>query len=133
MTGAIVITTPQAVAVADARKGAEMFRSAAIQVPILGVVENMAYFIPEDAPDKKYYIFGQEGGQKLAKKLGAPLLGQLPIRQNIAENSDSGHPVALYQDTPIGKDFNNLAESLASQVAIRNANMPPTEKVEVSG
>lgn len=133
VTGAVVVTTPQQVAVADARKGAEMFRSAAINVPILGVIENMAYFIPEDAPDKKYYIFGENGGKMLANSLEAPLLGQIPIRAGIAENSDSGHPVALYAEAPTGKDFHFLAESLARQVAIRNANVPPTQKVEVQG
>jgi len=132
VTGAVVVTTPQQVAVSDARKGAEMFRSAAINVPILGVIENMAYFIPEDAPDKKYFIFGENGGQKLATSLEAPLLGQIPIREGIAENSDSGHPVALYKETVMGSDFHLLAESLAQQVAIRNANVPPTEKVEIT-
>lgn len=132
VTGAVVITTPQQVARADARKGAEMFRSQAINVPILGVVENMAFFIPDDAPEKKYYIFGEKGGESLAKELNTELLGQLPIRQSIAENSDSGHPVALYAETEMGKDFFQISESLARQVAIRNAQTPPTQKVELS-
>ncbi len=133
VTGAVVITTPQQVAVSDARKGAEMFRSSAINVPILGVIENMAYFIPEDAPEKKYYIFGENGGKKLAESLNSPLLGQIPIRQGIAENTDSGHPVALYKDGEMGRDFHLLGEALAQQIAIRNAQTPPTQKVEVSG
>ena len=133
VTGAVVITTPQQVATSDARKGAEMFRSQAIKVPILGVIENMAYFIPEDAPDKKYHIFGENGGQMLANSLDTSLLGQLPIRPGISENSDTGHPVALYKETDLGKDFHLLAESLARQVAIRNAQAPPTQRVQVSG
>lgn len=132
VTGAVVITTPQAVAVADARKGAEMFRQPQINVPILGVIENMAYFVPDDAPDKKYYIFGEHGGSSLAKSLDVPLLGQLPIRQGIAENSDSGRPVAIYKDGELGKDFHRLAESLAQQVAIRNATGPATERVQMN-
>ena len=131
VTGAVVVTTPQALAVSDARKGAEMFRNAQINVPILGVIENMAYFIPDDAPDKKYYIFGEGGGLALAKSLEAPLLGQLPIRQGIAENGDSGHPVAIYKDGELGRDYHRLAELLAQQVAMRNAQIPPSQRVEI--
>ncbi|MFK7972068.1 MAG: Mrp/NBP35 family ATP-binding protein [Bacteroidia bacterium] len=131
VTGAIVITTPQAVAVADARKGAEMFRTPQINVPILGVIENMAYFVPDDAPEKKYFIFGENGGAMLAKSLDAPLLGQLPIRQAIAEGSDAGRPVAMYKDGELAPDFYRLAEKLAQQVAIRNANAPATARVKV--
>lgn len=131
VTGAVVITTPQAVAVADARKGAEMFRTPQINVPVLGVVENMAWFIPDDAPEKRYYIFGENGGISLARALGAPLLGQLPIRQGIAENSDSGRPVAIYPDGELGRDFHLLAQSLAQQIALRNAGMPPSMPVEI--
>jgi ATP-binding protein involved in chromosome partitioning len=92
----------------------------------------MAYFVPDDAPEKKYYIFGEEGGQKLAKALQAPLIGQLPIRQGIAENSDTGRPVALYKDGELGKDFHRLAERLAQQVAMRNAQVPPSQRVEIT-
>ncbi|MEZ4688317.1 MAG: Mrp/NBP35 family ATP-binding protein [Bacteroidia bacterium] len=132
VTGAVVITTPQAVAVADARKGAEMFRQPQINVPILGVIENMAYFVPDDAPEKKYFIFGERGGSALANSLSVPLLGQLPIRQGIAENSDTGKPVAMYKDGELGRDFHRLAESLAQQVAIRNATGPATQRVRVN-
>lgn len=132
VTGAVVVTTPQALAVADARKGAEMFRSQQINVPILGVIENMAYFVPDDAPDKRYFIFGEHGGSKLAHRLEAPLLGQLPIQQGIAENSDSGHPVALYSDSDIGKSFHQLTEGLARQIAMRNAHIPPSQRVEIT-
>lgn len=132
VTGALVITTPQKVAIADARKGAEMFRLAQVQVPILGVVENMAFFIPDDAPEKRYAIFGQGGGQLLADALGAPLLGQLPLRQGICENGDAGKPVTIYKDSILSEAFNDLAQSLAQQIAIRNAQQPPTAKVEMS-
>ena len=133
VTGALVVTTPQMVAVSDARKGAEMFRSPQIEVPILGVVENMSFFIPDDAPDKRYPIFGSGGGQTLADSLNVPLLGQLPLRQAITENMDQGKPVAIYPDSLLSKAFEELAQSLAQQVAIRNASMAPTEKVRMEG
>lgn len=131
ITGAVVITTPQKLAVSDARKGAEMFKSEQINVPILGVIENMAYFIPDDAPEKRYFIFGEEGGSSLAKALDTELLAQIPIRQGISENSDFGTPVAVYGKTLLGKIYFELAEKLAQQVAIRNAQAPPTEKVQI--
>ncbi|RMG24843.1 MAG: iron-sulfur cluster carrier protein ApbC [Bacteroidetes bacterium] len=133
VTGALVITTPQKVAVSDARKGAEMFRMPQIQVPILGVVENMSYFVPDDAPEKQYHIFGQGGGQALAQALNTSLLGQIPLRQGISENSDSGHPVAVYKDDVLGAAYHELAQRLAQQIAIRNAQQPPTQKVEMKG
>ena len=131
VNGAIVITTPQKVAVADSRKGAEMFRNPQINVPILGVIENMAYFVPDDNPEKKYHIFGKDGGKELASSLNSVLLGQIPMREGIVENSDSGHPVAVYEDGVLGEAFKELAQVTAQQIAIRNANMPPTSKVEV--
>lgn len=131
ITGAVVVTTPQKLSVSDARKGAEMFKTEAINVPILGVVENMAYFIPDDAPDKKYYIFGEEGGASLAEALDTTLLTQIPIRQGISENSDFGTPVAMYGETLLGKIYYELAQKLAQQVAIRNAQAPATERVEI--
>ncbi|MEL6676206.1 MAG: Mrp/NBP35 family ATP-binding protein [Bacteroidota bacterium] len=131
VTGAVVITTPQKVAVADARKGAEMFRSPQINVPILGVIENMAYFVPDDAPEKKYHLFGKEGGKMLSEALEAPLLGEIPLRQAISENSDQGKPVAVYQDGVLAAAFNQLSEKLAQNIAIRNAQNPPTQKVEI--
>ena len=132
VTGALVITTPQRVAVADARKGAEMFRSAQISVPILGVVENMAYFVPDDAPEKKYYLFGEDGGKNLASMLEAPMIGQIPLRQAIAENADVGKPVAVYKDGVLAAAYQRVAEALAQQIAIRNANQGPTQKVEIT-
>lgn len=132
VTGAVVVTTPQQVAMADARKGAEMFRMPQINVPLLGVIENMAYFTPEDAPDKKYYIFGEGGGKTLAEKLSSPLLGQIPIVESIARNSDSGKPISLQQDHPVAKAYFGLAQTLAQQIALRNAGMKPTEVVKIT-
>jgi ATP-binding protein involved in chromosome partitioning len=121
LTGVIIVTTPQKVAVADARKGAEMFKSPAINVPLLGVVENMAYFVPDDAPEKKYYIWGEGGGKSLADALDVPLLGQIPLRQGIAENSDSGTPVAMYDSGVLAESYHALAQQIAQQIAIHNA------------
>ncbi len=132
VTGAVVITTPQKVAVSDARKGAEMFRSAQINVPILGVIENMSFFIPDDDLTKKYAIFGEGGGELLAQQLQTVSLGQIPLRQAIAENADQGKPVTVYNDGILSESFERIAQSLAQQIAIRNAQQPPTEKVNIS-
>jgi len=132
VTGAVVVTTPQHVAVADARKGAEMFRAPQINVPILGVVENMSFFIPDDAPGKKYPIWGEGGGAALAKALNVPLLAQLPIRQGISESSDSGNPVAIYKDGLLAAPYVALAQLVAQQVAIRNSAQPATKPVVVA-
>ncbi|MEM8887966.1 MAG: Mrp/NBP35 family ATP-binding protein [Bacteroidota bacterium] len=131
VTGAVVVTTPQKVAVSDARKGAEMFRSPQIQVPILGVVENMSYFIPDDAPEKRYPIFGQGGGQALAQSMGTEMIGQIPMRQAIAENADAGRPVTVYKDGVLAKAYQDVAGSLAQRIAIRNAQQSPTKRVEI--
>ena len=131
VTGAVVVTTPQKVALADAQKGISMFNQGQINVPILGLVENMAYFTPEELPNNKYYIFGEGGGEKLAKKHKIPLLGQIPIVQSIRESGDSGYPSALKDDV-IAEAFNELASALASQIAIRNANFDQTKKVELN-
>lgn len=131
VTGAVVVTTPQKIAVADALKGAEMFKNEQINVPILGVIENMAYFIPDDAPEKKYYIFGENGGAELAKSLGTTLLGQIPILQGISENSDAGRPVAFYPLSQLNAVFHDMAQALAQQIAIRNAQQAPTNRVQI--
>ena len=131
VTGAVVITTPQKVAVADAAKGADMFRLPQVQVPILGVVENMAYFVPDDAPDKKYFLFGKGGGDSLAHAIEAPVLGQIPLREGFAERSDQGSPEVVNQDNVLSRAFRELAQSVAQQIAIRNASQPPTDKVEL--
>ncbi|HHG83345.1 MAG TPA: iron-sulfur cluster carrier protein ApbC [Bacteroidetes bacterium] len=131
VTGVVVVTTPQNVALADARKGAEMFRTPQINVPLLGIIENMAYFVPEDMPEKKYYIFGEGGGRKLAADLETDLLGQIPIVEKVREMSDIGRPAALDRDSKIGLAFSDLAAVVAQRVAIRNSEVPPTEPVEI--
>lgn len=120
VTGAVIVTTPQKVAVADATKAVAMFRQAQINVPVLGIVENMAWFTPEELPDNRYYIFGQDGGKTLSEKYGVPLLGQIPLVQGVRESGDSGLPAVL-KEGPSKAAFTALAESLARQIAIRNA------------
>lgn len=131
VTGAIIVTTPQKVALADATKGLAMFRQPQINVPVLGVIENMAYFTPEELPDNKYYIFGKDGGKNLAQKFNVPLLGQIPIVQSIRESGDSGRPVVLKEGV-LGSIFLRLAESVAREIAIRNATFEQTKKVELT-
>ncbi len=130
VTGAVIVTTPQKVALADANKGLTMFRQPQINVPVLGVIENMAYFIPEELPDNKYYIFGKDGGKNLSEKYDVPFLGQVPLVQSIRESGDSGLPAVL-KDGPTANAFKELAESLARQIAIRNANLAETKPVEL--
>lgn len=131
VTGAIIVTTPQKVAMADANKGLAMFKQPQINVPILGIVENMAYFTPAELPDNKYYIFGKNGGEAMAKKHGVPLLGQIPLVQSIRESGDEGRPIMMDLDQSVNEAFKKTAEALAQQVAIRNANMPASEKVNI--
>jgi ATP-binding protein involved in chromosome partitioning len=130
VTGAVIVTTPQKVALADANKGLSMFKQPQINVPILGVVENMAYFTPEELPDNKYFIFGKDGGKNLSEKYNVPLLGQIPLVQGIRESGDSGMP-AVMKEGPTATAFKNLAETLARQIAIRNANFTQTQRVEL--
>ncbi|HYG01314.1 MAG TPA: Mrp/NBP35 family ATP-binding protein [Chryseosolibacter sp.] len=130
VSGAVIVTTPQKVALADANKGLLMFKQPQINVPVLGVVENMAYFTPEELPENKYYIFGKDGGKNLSEKHNVPLLGQIPLVQSIRESGDSGLPAVL-KEGPSADAFQNLAETLARHVAIRNASMTKTEKVEI--
>lgn len=131
ITGAVIVTTPQQVALADARKGIDMYRNDKVGVPILGLVENMAWFTPAELPDNRYYIFGRDGGRHLADELGVPLLGQIPLVQGICESGDQGSPVALDPDTTTGRAFLQLAAAVVRQVDRRNAEMPPTHIVEV--
>ncbi|MEM0999302.1 MAG: Mrp/NBP35 family ATP-binding protein [Bacteroidota bacterium] len=131
VTGVVVVTTPQNVALADARKGAQMFRTPQIQVPILGIVENMAYFVPGDMPEKKYHIFGEGGGKKLADEVGTQLIGQIPIVEQVRALGDEGRPPAIDEESIIGQAFAQLAAEVARQVAIRNSHNPPTEKVGI--
>jgi ATP-binding protein involved in chromosome partitioning len=131
VTGAIVITTPQDVALADAIKGISMFRSEKINVPVLGLVENMSWFTPAELPDNKYYIFGKEGGKILAAKMNVPLLGQIPLVQSICESSDSGQPIAL-GDSVSGIAFMELATELIKKVEKRNKDQKPTVKLKIN-
>lgn len=123
VTGAVIVTTPQKVSLSDATKGIAMFRQPQINVPVLGIVENMAWFTPEELPDNKYYIFGKDGGKNLSDKFGVPLLGQIPLVQSIRESGDSGLP-AVMKEGPSKRAFTELAESLARHIAIRNAREP---------
>lgn len=130
VTGAILVTTPQKVAIADAQKGLAMFKQPQINVPVLGIVENMAFFTPEELPDNRYYLFGENGGKELAQKHEVPLLGEIPIVQSVRESGDSGYPAAL-KDGITSEAFSKLASSVAQQVAIRNARLAKTERVEM--
>ena len=131
VTGAIIVTTPQNVAVADAKKAIAMFGQAQVNVPIIGIVENMAYFVPEELPNSKYYIFGKEGGKRLADEYEIPFLGQIPLIQSIQEGGDIGVP-AMMSDNPTSiKAFEDFAGLAARNIAMRNANMPKTKIVEM--
>lgn len=132
ITGAVVISTPQEVALADARKGISMFTGEKIDVPVLGLIENMAWFTPAELPENKYYIFGKEGCKRLAEELDVPLLGQIPIVQSICEGGDNGRPVALNPDTITGAAFRALAENIVTKVEERNQNQHPTQRVIVT-
>lgn len=131
VTGAVIVSTPQKVALADAQKGIAMFKQPQINVPVLGIIENMAYFTPAELPENKYFIFGEHGGQKLAEKFDIPLLGQVPIVQSIRESGDSGFPAVLKDDVT-AEVFHQLAQNVAQQVAIRNASEQKTKKVEIT-
>ena len=131
ITGVVVVTTPQEVALADARKGVAMFTDPKVNVPVLGIVENMAWFTPAEHPDEKYYIFGNGGGKRLAEKLGVDLLAQIPLVASICDGGDQGKPAAL-QNTVSGEAFNTLAQRVVEAVDKRNRELPPTHKVDVS-
>ncbi len=131
VTGAVIVTTPQKVAIADANKGLAMFRQPQINVPVLGVIENMAYFTPAELPDKKYFIFGEGGGKKLAERYEVPFLGQIPLVQSIREAGDEGRPAVMTTETVAADAFRAAAEALAQQVAIRNAKVEKTKVVEM--
>ena len=127
VTAAVIVTTPQPVALADAEKGINMFKLPVINVPVLGLVENMAYFTPDELPSNKYYIFGKDGGKNLAEKTGVPLLGQVPIVQSIREAGDVGRPAALQTDSPVSEALKDVARAVAQQVSIINS-QPRKEK-----
>ncbi|WP_299800527.1 Mrp/NBP35 family ATP-binding protein [uncultured Maribacter sp.] len=132
ITGAVVVSTPQEVALADARKGVAMFQQDSINVPVLGIVENMAYFTPAELPDNKYYIFGKEGAKHLAEDLEVPFLGEMPLVQSIREAGDAGRPAALQTATPVEKAFEELTKKVVSEVVARNKTMPPTEAIKIT-
>ena len=129
ITGAVIVSTPQEVALADARKGINMYMNDKVNVPILGLVENMAWFTPAELPNNRYYLFGKEGTKRLAEELNVPLLGQIPIVQSICENGDNGTPAALDDNTMVGQAFLELARNVVKQTEKRNAEMAPTEIV----
>ncbi len=131
VTGAVIVTTPQEVALADARKAYGMFAAESINVPVLGLIENMAWFTPAELPNNKYYIFGKDGGKQFAGEVNIPLLGQIPLVQGICDSGDVGNPIALDEFSPVAHAFRELAETFARQVSIRNSKMEPTKVVEM--
>jgi ATP-binding protein involved in chromosome partitioning len=131
VTGAVIVSTPQLVALADARKAVSMFRMDKINVPVLGIVENMAYFTPAELPNNKYFIFGKEGAKDLAREIGVPLLGQIPIVQSIRESGDAGRPAILQDNTPQSIALMEMVNNIVQQVAITNANKKVEAKAEV--
>ena len=132
INGAVIVSTPQNIALADAKKGVAMFQQKSIKVPVLGIVENMAYFTPEELPNNQYYIFGKDGAKHLAEDLTTKFLGEVPLVQSIRESGDVGHPVALQKDTPLEKAFNEITKEIVSELLKRNANLPPTEVVRIT-
>lgn len=132
ITGAVVVSTPQNVALADAKKGVAMFQQESINVPVLGIVENMAYFTPEELPENKYYIFGKEGAKMLAEDLEVPFLGQIPLVQSIREAGDIGHPAALQDGTPLSEAFEKLTQNVVQETVNRNSSLPPTEAIKIT-
>ena len=131
ITGAVIVSTPQNVALADARKGIDMYRNKKVNVPILGLVENMAWFTPAELPENKYYIFGKEGCKQLAEEMQTPLLAQIPLVQSICESGDEGEPAACHIDTATGQAFINLAQAVVTVVNRRNKEQEPTKIVKV--
>lgn len=131
ITGAIIVSTPQQVALADARKGIDMYRNEKVNVPILGLVENMAWFTPAELPENRYYIFGKEGCKQLAEDMQVPLLAQIPLVQGICDSGDQGTPAALNSDTATGLAFINLAQSVVTVVNKRNRELPKTQIVGI--
>ena len=132
ITGAVIVSTPQNVALADARKGIDMYQNDKVNVPILGLVENMAWFTPAELPENRYYIFGKEGVKRLAEEMNVPLPGQIPIVQSICNSGDKGEPVAVHADSLTGSAFRNLAEAVVRETERRNAELKPTEIVKIT-
>jgi ATP-binding protein involved in chromosome partitioning len=132
VTGAVIVSTPQNIALADAKKGVAMFEQADINVPVLGIVENMSYFTPAELPDNKYYIFGKDGAKNLAEDSNTSFLGEVPLVQSIREACDAGHPVALQDSTPLENAFSEISKNMLTQLVKRNENLPPTEVVRIT-
>ena len=132
ITGAVIVSTPQTVALADARKGVAMFRKENIEVPVLGVIENMSYFTPEELPENKYYIFGNGGGKNLAEDLEIPFLGEIPLVQSIRESGDVGHPAALQEGTAISEAFTEITRKVVQETVKRNTSLPATEAIQIT-
>ena len=132
INGALIVSTPQNIALADAKKGVAMFQQESINVPVLGIVENMSYFTPEELPNNKYYIFGQDGAKNLAEDIQTKFLGEIPLVQSIREAGDVGRPVALQDGTLLEKSFNDITKEMVSELLKRNKNLPPTEVVRIT-
>lgn len=132
VTGAVIVSTPQHVALADVKKGIAMFQMESINIPVLGLIENMAYFTPEELPNNKYYIFGKQGAQLMAEDLGIPMLGEIPIIQSIREGGDVGRPAALIENSEIAKIYKKTAQNIIESLVERNKNLPPTEAVKIT-
>ena len=132
VTGAVIVSTPQNIALADARKGAGMFKMDSINVPVLGIVENMSYFTPEELPGNKYYIFGKSGARNLAEDIGVPFLGEIPLVQSIRESGDVGRPAVLQKESPVAEAFINATRNMVEQLVERNEKLSPTQKVEIT-
>lgn len=132
VTGAVIVSTPQHVALADVKKGIAMFNMESINIPVLGLIENMAYFTPEELPDNKYYIFGKQGAQFMAEDLGIPILGEIPLIQSIREAGDVGRPAALIENSPIANIYKQTAQKMIESLVERNKNIPPTEAVKIT-
>jgi len=132
ITGAVIVSTPQNIALADAKRGVAMFEQENIKVPVLGIIENMSYFTPAELPDNKYYIFGRDGAKFLADDLGTELLGEIPLVQSIREAGDVGRPVAMQEDGPLREAFTEAVKKMLTQLVQRNENLPPTEIVRIT-
>ena len=132
ITGAVVVSTPQNIALADASKGVAMFQQDSINVPVLGIIENMAYFTPEELPENKYFIFGKEGAKHLSEDLKVPFLGEIPLVQSVREAGDFGRPAALQQATFVREAFNEVTKNVVQEVVRRNSNLPPTDATKIT-
>lgn len=132
VTGAVIVSTPQNIALADAKRGVAMFKQDDINVPVLGIIENMSYFTPEELPENKYYIFGKDGAKILAENIETAFLGEIPLVQSIRESGDVGHPVALQDNSPLEDAFSSVTKNMLTQLVKRNEDLPPTEIVRIT-